>query len=300
MSQTITVTYDSEKMELHMNEDDGDIHVKKGEIIEWVFLNMPPHCSPNILFNLDDDHENPNPHYYGPFDYLTQQIPGLDGDATRVFGRVLHDEFRDYEYRPIFQKGMFEDPFAEPYGNSPDSVGKAVLVGKRGYLRKQCNEQVHDPIKKEWYEDRIIKALLQMPRPGKPQWKEEFKVVPITEHGVGEDVALKIHDDWDPVPRIHSDTVIWDFRLTRDFAGWYPRLDFIGGEGMLYEDIENMHFGPFSSLTYATGHVIGTGRGRVPGSYHYRVAMIGERHGMLGFKSSPDPEVDYDDAGTGN
>ncbi len=293
MTKTIDVTYDAENMALNIQQTDEEI--RQGELLEWVFHNMPAKCSPMIVFKsiIRDDGDN-DLRYYGPFLAITQEIPGADGGRHRVWGIVTNPFNQSYEYRAVISKGVGEDPFDEPYGNSPDTVGKAIVVSTEGLLRKESHEMMKERPSKE------MREILELADGANPlsALRGKTKVVPITEKTVDGEPELVIHDDWLWIQRDSHDRVIWDFSLVPRHQGWFPMVDFIGGEGMAYVDIKNMHFGPFCSLTYTIGRVIGSGHGEVPGGYHYRVAMAEISSNKMAFKSSPDPVVDYPEPGS--
>lgn len=301
MAQEITVTYDATNMVLEMNRPTAQIRM--GERIDWIFRGLPKGFSPSILFRIEEDRTSSR--YFGPFDAVTQQIVGSDDLVDRVFGWVSYEEQRSYEYRLMIQKGIDEDPFEEPYGNSPDSVGKAVIISPWGRLEKVDDVVVEDPPRPEYFEDKIQAAMALEPK-GRGftpavALEDPVKVIPITERVVDGRKELVIHDNYLFVRRTKSDVVVFGFETINRHEGWFPKLDFIGGtEDMAYDSIENMHFGPFSTRTHTNGKVIGTGRGPTPGGYHYRVAMLQASSGRVAFKSSPDPvvsdeEADYDD-----
>ena len=289
MTKTINVTFDHENIALNIQEPDEEILA--GEVVEWIFHGVPGNFSPNILFNamVEEDSEDDENRYYGPFLAVTQEIPGIDGGCTRFWGVVTHPALRTYQYRAAIQTGVGEDPFDEPYGNSPDSVGKAVVVSKEAVLRRERLKPSKDALGE--YAEKI-QQITQGLDP-LTVLSGASKIIPITQNDQGGRSELCIHDHDLFVRRVEHDTVVWDFTAVPFSRGWFPIVDFIGGEGMAYDDIINMHFGPFSAITYTPNKVVGTGHGKVPGEYHYRVAMANISTHRMAFKSSPDPVVDY-------
>ena len=285
MTATINVTFDSTDIMLHI--DRPDFEVRLGEVVEWVFHNVPEKFSPMIVFKSMIEDEDAL-RYYGPFLAITQEIPGADGLQTRVWGIAANPFKTTYAYRAMIQKGVGEDPFDEPYGNSPDSVGKAMVVSTEGKMKLKSRGAPPE------VPDNRLRKILELADDNNPiTGSSNLKIIPVTQKVVDGTEELVIHDNYLWVQRVVYDAVVWDFSLVPQHEGWFPIVDFIGGEGMAYEAIKNMHFGPFSSLTYTIGRVIGLGHGEVPGGYHYRVAMANISSGRMGFKSSPDPVVDY-------
>ncbi|MDJ0837806.1 MAG: hypothetical protein QNK37_14920 [Acidobacteriota bacterium] len=292
MAHIIKVTYDHDELELTM--DQTDIDIREGEVIEWIFHNLPDHCVPGVLFEVEED--KLYTHYYGPFAYMTHQIPGSDGDAARVFGRVNFQDIKDWRYRVFFEKGVGEDPFEEPYGNAPESLGKALVTSTISWLRKTTVERVEEPCRTDLKEDQIQKGIdHEMSGDLKIDRNDPIKVIPITQDETGIDTELVIHDQHLHVLRISSDIVVWDFKTVPGYRTWLPMVDFVAGHHQPFENIQHLHFGPFSSLTYGPGRVVGTGCGCVPDSFHYRVAMARGFTGAAQFKRSPDPEVELEE-----
>ena len=292
MAKTIQVTYDPENICLNIEQDETE--VKAGELVEWVFHGLPEKFSPYINFKITHDDNNDIFRYYGPFSAITQEIPGAHGGQTRVWGIVTSPFLKTYKYRAVIMTGVGEDPFDQPYGNSPESVPKAIMVSTEARLRHDSGIAIREEVTDN------MRTILKMAAGVGPiaALRGEARVIPITEttNDQGEK-ELVIHDDFLWVTRSTNDLVIWDFSLVPHHPGWFPLVDFIGGQGMAYEDIKNMHFGSFNSITVTVGRVIGMGHGKVPGAYHYRVAMANAQNGSLAFKSSPDPVVDYPEPG---
>jgi len=287
MTKTIHVTYHPDALSLTI--DDPDEPIRKGELVEWVFHGAPDNFAPMIVFKPLEEEDDNDLRYYGPFFSVTQEIPGADGGRTRVWGIVGNGRLSTYQYRAMIQTGVGEDPFEEAYGNSPDSVGKALVVSRAGKLQLDSEEVVEEEL--DDHHRNIINLVTR--RDLAPVLTGEVKVVPISQQVVDGQTQLCIHDKLHLVRRADHDTVIWDFSPVPEHPGWFPSVAFIGGEGMAYEDIQNMHFGAFNSITFCTGKVIATGHGKVPGQYHYRVAMVHGTSREKDFKSSPDPVVDY-------
>lgn len=91
-----------------------------------------------------------------------------------------------------------------------------------------------------------------------------------------------------------GDSVVWRFS-EEIFAGSsgldpLPRVTFVGYQGD--GSIENLRTGPFNCLTYGPRQVTGTSPNGVPGTYHYRVAMVEAVGGEIRWLSSGDPAVD--------
>ena len=293
MTKTISVTFQPDSLSLWIDQPEEDI--RTGELVEWIFHGVPENFAPMITFKpLEEEDEN-NLRYYGPFSFITQEIPGADGGRVRVWGIVGRDKLTTYRYRAMIQTGFAEDPFEEAYGNSPDSVGKTLVVSRAGKVHVQSGtveEELDD-------HHRYIAGLVATRNPGKVA-ADGVKVVPITQYEQDGEPVLRIHDNHLLVKRTDHDTVIWDFGTVPQHPGWFPSVDFVGGEGMAYEDIQNMHFGAFNSITICTGKVIATGHAKVPGQYHYRVAMASASSSEIQYKSSPDPVVDYPEPTSGS